>query len=149
MPPALYNGHLHTFCPAGNTCNFLPCALKWGDAHNGSTSGVPEAHLALAVVGLRAPWDNAIPTSWRGHVLRWGEGPLLTLVMTTKSAFCFSLMGRVCQLVLKPYLTHFKFYKSSKPKVYRSLHSLQCLHMLQKEANVRVADVDANMTLST
>lgn len=58
-------------------------------------------------------------------------------------------MGRVCPLVLKPYLAQPKFYKYSRLKAYSPLHSLQGLHMLQKEVNVSMADANANMMLST
>ena len=130
VPPALCNGHLRTCCPGVNTCTFAP-PVPWNGESIWSTSGAPEAHLAHSP-GETTGLPGMTQSQPAGEAMRCAgvKSPLLTLVTTTKSAFCFPLTGRVCQFVIKPYLTQLKFHKSSKPKVYGPLQRLQCLHML-------------------
>lgn len=62
-----------------------PCALKWGE------------HLKH----IWAPRDDAIPTSWRGHALRRGEGPPLDLGNDHEVCVLLSSDGKSLSIGLK------------------------------------------------
>lgn len=75
----------------------------------------PEAHLAAAPAALSSCDGEAFPVG----------------LLTDFKVVLF-------------YITQTKFLKFSDPKVHSAVCSLQCLHVLEKEVNLRAADANAD-----
>lgn len=84
------HGHLHTFCPEGNTCTLVPPA-SWCPGRTWSTSRASEPHLTLAPGRLQ--WG--CPARCNPNQLAW---PCCCVEM--KSSHKTLVMTKVCSAFL-------------------------------------------------